>query len=401
MSDGTAITGLESQNHGGTGPFPPQYQPRFVVLGAHVSTDTDYQRMRFAIDAQYLLPQVWAHTEREASVSRPDVAGTIRPLYAEDQWWLEYEAADPRPLRAMIDSIAHATTVLIKLAFNWAVTLTDVRLQLPDDEEWLQVVSARSWESSRDGLPGDTPMALESLTLGRLGTFIDLHDRLDALSDPVANDVNGPIQATMLTNASVAEGIHRRLWDHRKRFELTEGVSLRPVRRAAIAAGTAKFVELSITDEKTAGQALQDGLQFLNEISFKHRVQDLAAEAASICPEIFEAVPDFPDKLTKARNELAHQLLDPDDQPETLSTKVDRWIVLERVTRWMLKIVLLHRTGISKLEIAHALNAHAGAPNGSGYPEYLMTRANNRAIATELGWFGAIEGGSDATTPVS
>lgn len=387
LDDGTVLTGLEAQAKisGGS----PLYEPRFVVVGAAVDSETTYTRTRFAVDAGYWLPAIWAAPEATASIARPTIAGTIRPVIDGDLMWLEYEATEPHTLREMINSVAHATLVMMKMALGETVRLIDVRLQRTgdanEDGTWLRVISARTLDRPRPAVDAKTLLAPESITLDRLAAAIDLYDELDTLADPVATPANGPVQVTFLVQATVAEGVHRRLWPKRKRFTVPPGASLRLVRKAAVKAGADQFVSQGITDEGTATNLLQNALGHLDDVSFKTRVMEMAAEASGVSPSIFEAIPDFPDKVVTARNELAHHSVR-EGETEPLSRKIDRWHAVGTVTTWMLKILLLRRMGVSKYEIDYGLNADPQYPTTTGYDKFMYARATVEDIAVDLGW---------------
>lgn len=378
LSNEVRLTGLAAQNHGGHGDVlggMADYRIRFLLVGDLVTDDTVYRTMRFQVAPSSGLPHIWAHPD-SCDIDHPGIEGTLSALVDNTGHWLIYTPRQPLKLREMLDNIAAATLVLLGIAFDRKLTLARVEVQTLDQDNWIHVVSEHAWEKHTQLRPGAL-LAPESITLPRIAAFLELHNKLDGLTDPIATPVQGPIQVTLLANAAIVEGVHRRLWPKRKRFTLPQNTSLKTVRNKAKEAGVQSFVDQGICDEATADASLTVALANINDISFVDRVGDVVNEVAAIVPEIFESVPDFDARLVAARNELAHQLPPASGQNETLDAKIDRWAVLSWVTPWMLRVLILHRAGVTDLEIHHRLNA---------YRPFELFRANTRMVATELGW---------------
>lgn len=378
LSNEVQVTGLAAQNHGGDGDAlggMPDYRIRFLLVGGLVEDDTVYRTLRFQVAPSYWLPQVWAHPD-SCDIDQPGIEGSLSAVVNDTGQWLVYTALHPLTLREMLDNIAAASLVFFGIAFDRKLTLARVEVQTQDQDDWIHVVSEHAWEQPTQ-LRLDALLAPESVTVPRIAAFLELHNKLDGLTEPIATPVRGPIQVTLLANAAIVEGVHRRLWPERKRFTLPLNTSLKKVRREARAAGVRSFVDQEICDEPTATKTLNDALGFIDDISFVDRVRDIVNEVGAIVPEIFESVLDFDDRLVAARNELAHQLLPDPDKNESLSDKIDRWAALNWVTPWMLRVLFLHRAGVTAMEIDHGLK---------GYRPFEFFQANTRQVATELGW---------------
>lgn len=300
-----------------------------------------------------------------------------------------YRADAPVRLRQATDSVANACLLFLDVALDREFRLRDVQLEFED--EWVPAISPRLWQAPELINP-DTLMPPETITVERLATFIDLHNRLDALTDPIAHPLEkGAIQARLLVNSSVVEGVHRRLWPERKRFALQPNTSIKTVRRAAKDAGVDSFVSQGITDSATAEKCLNDALQHLNEISFTDRVRDIAEEVGTALPEVFESIPNYADRLVGARNELAHHLLTDEEKGETLTEKIDRWAALDYATPWAMRALILLRSGVTPWEIACSFLGDEILPSDAehryaGYQRFQLCRENIRQIARELGW---------------
>ena len=88
-----------------------------------------------------------------------------------------------------------------------------------------------------------------------------------------------------------------------------------------------------------------NAVSHFDDVDYVQRVTDVVTKVCAVIPEIAESVADLPECLTKARNELAHQL-PLDEEKEPLEVRYLRWLVVANITPWLLRGLLLLEAGI-------------------------------------------------------
>jgi len=112
-----------------------------------------------------------------------------------------------------------------------------------------------------------------------------------------------------------------------------------------------------------------------DDVDYSQRVADVVVEVCAAVPEIAASVADLPARMTRARNDLAHQLVYDGNEP--LGDRTLRWLVVTQITLWLLRGLLLLRTGV-KSDVLRV-----------GYLEsnrFEFHQANIAHIVDELGW---------------
>jgi hypothetical protein len=184
-----------------------------------------------------------------------------------------------------------------------------------------------------------------ALGIEHFATWIGVSADLDGLAAVVANPPSGvAIQAEALTMASVAEGLHRRLFTGTKRFQSLGRAQRRTVRNDAINAGVKAFEKAAYPDLEEARKALSDALGHLTDVSYLSRLEELEQEAVAVTPEVTAGFPDYTwAPLVVTRNLLAHQL---DTDERGMLEKIDAMTLVAWSLPWVLRIVLLRRAGL-------------------------------------------------------
>jgi hypothetical protein len=135
--------------------------------------------------------------------------------------------------------------------------------------------------------------------------------------------------------------------------------------------GREPLTEADLAEHKTA---MNEALAFVNEMTFRARMADLAGVAQRAAPSIVLAFADWPKAVKDARNILAHQ--GTQSESESLDQFYDPLIALGYSIKWVLRTVLLIEAGIDaptiqgayelssnyNLSIANAKNLLAGSP---------------------------------------
>jgi hypothetical protein len=131
-------------------------------------------------------------------------------------------------------------------------------------------------------------LTTDDLTLDRVAKWLPLHETLDDLDWAVAEPPTGPIQTSLLARASVAEGVHRRLLPESRRFDLSKG-ALKNIREELRDRGTELFRQHGIDDKTRTDKCISDALNYMNDISFRDRVDEMVAAVNNVAPIVLAA----------------------------------------------------------------------------------------------------------------
>jgi hypothetical protein len=193
---------------------------------------------------------------------------------------------------------------------------------------------------------------------------------LDGLDAAVADGKFGDIlELRALVLGTIAEGLHRRLFDEEVRFHGLGKASRKKVRNAGKEAISVTINEFGF---ETKAEDFDDLVAGLNDITLKDRFVALASYAADAVPTVIEGFEDWPGLASKVRNYLAHWLLEA-DVAEVPS--IDQRLLVFMSLPWVLRTVLLHRAGID-----HIIMRDGYVENGE-FPIYL---ANVRSTIARI-----------------
>jgi len=127
-------------------------------------------------------------------------------------------------------------------------------------------------------------------------------------------------------------------------------------------------------DPQQIDVAVTKAVSLIDDVDFLQRATDVVTKVCAVIPEIAESVADLPECLTKARNEMAHQL-PLDEEKEPIEVRYLRWSVVASVTPWILRGLLLLEAGIDP-SVLH--DRHLA------YGQFLSFRANVAQFVREL-----------------
>jgi hypothetical protein len=119
-----------------------------------------------------------------------------------------------------------------------------------------------------------------------------------------------------------------------------------------------------------------DAVSRVEDVDYVQRAEVVVAEACGAVPVISEYVANLPERLAKARNDFAHQLPQ-DETKEPFARRVLRWLVVARITPWLLRVLLLLRAGIEPQVVRKGCLACG---------RFGLFRANTAQLVSELGW---------------
>jgi hypothetical protein len=373
LEEGVQVSLLEARGrtHPDKGAPRQRYEAQYMVEGAHVTREQTYRNVRLRLS----LPASWRHVAAGQSVRLAD-GSVLSVVEDESQRWLDYRSAEPLRLRSMASKIVAGCQVLASLAFKEHdeddVTVLATQLQIDDGDPWLRVVSRNLYANIPDEF--SPLLTTDELTLDRVAKWLPLHETLDDLDWAVAEPPTGPIQTSLLARASVAEGVHRRLFPESRRFDLTKG-ALKNIREELRDRGTELFRQHGIDDKTRTDKCISDALNYMNDISFRDRVDEMVAVVNNVAPIVLAAIPDSSRQLVRARNDLAHY--GESHNTESFEAKIDRWTVFYLAIPWMLRVILLERAGVEPETLRNALDESMA---------FAYYRATIKSIVDDLGW---------------
>jgi hypothetical protein len=139
--------------------------------------------------------------------------------------------------------------------------------------------------------------------------------------------------------------------------------------------GTELFRQHGIDDKTRTDKCISDALNYMNDISFRDRVDEMVAVVNNVAPIVLAAIPDSSRQLVRARNDLAHY--GESHNTESFEAKIDRWTVFYLAIPWMLRVILLERAGVEPETLRNALDESMA---------FAYYRATIKSIVDDLGW---------------
>lgn len=345
LDSGRKITLVDAM---GTAKFVHQsFLVRYVLDGAHLDGHNQrFSAVRFQLDD----PGWWTKLDSGVT-SEAGPLGSFSVSREDRLVWFVFEFNKSVTLRECDSSIILPTRTLANLAtmLNFELGPTQLRVDR-EGSPWVTVLS-KSRASEPVVFSGSRPPEIlltpaKVLTIERFAQWIKASADMDGLPSVVANPpTNVSIETKALTMASVAEGLHRRLFQEAKRFQTITKAERKIARNAAVTAGVAAFQQAGYSDLKEVRDALTNALGHVTDVTYRSRLEDLNQEAASVVPEITVSFqdPTWAELVVKTRNLLAHQL---EDEERTMLQKIDAMTLVAWSLPWVLRIVLLLRAGI-------------------------------------------------------
>lgn len=324
----------------------PRYRQEFrtvrhVILNEHVDDQTRYHSCRFRVTGP-----IW-YTQNRSEANTSD-GGNLVVTHEGDSCLFEFIPAEPMTIKDLHELVLSPTRTLASVVTANQAGTNDFHVRSVAGSPWRQVFEED--ESS----PRGTRELLDSthLTAARFARWIDFRKRSGALDAAAVDSSHGTtIQTEVLTLAAVAEGLHRRLFEKRKRVPALSKGDVKRAKEAAREAaigrlqglGRGERQPLTAADINEFNDAMGQAFSFLNEVTFSTRMADLVGMAQSAIPDIVDEFADWPNAVKYARNILAHQGTQPPG--ETLDQFHDLLIALGYSIAWVLRTVLLVEAG--------------------------------------------------------
>jgi hypothetical protein len=335
-----------------------------AVVGGHVR-DRDHQFTGFRVRLRNV--EAWRQSLQQAQWTTPVPLAdggsiTIEELPASghgdrSDLWLTGRALPPATLRGIEARFVRPLVSLFTLATDRLCSPLAMQVQeeSPDGPWWDLHSAALLADGDNDGLLWDMPRWLlqpPDFGLLQVGLWLDEASLLGPLPAVVTDLAQAPaisLDTQALLLATVAEGLHRRLYPEDRRFdenaEVNAGVAARVQAAGAEAAG------LVHPDAKAAVDGL---LRHVGDPGYPGRLKRLAAVAEVAAPGITGKTPRWKTLVSDIRNEYAHRIgkgfLDDRD--------IDNRLTVVFSLRWLLTVVLLLHSGIDAPVLRARLATH-------------------------------------------
>ena len=368
-----SVTLIDANNHGGAG-LAARYIAPEAIFGAHVSPDELYSAVRFRLDYLFWLRHL---TDGESSVVNDDQSVLCVEASPEGNW-LIYEASKPTTLRQLEIRVVASCQGLAQLALypDEDLVTSETEVRINSDSEWLPVYGP-AFRAKPTDVRFDTLLPSTELTAERFATWIELNDGFDGIAFAVARDLNVAIQAQVEVLTSLVEGFHRRLPYEQDLVPKTtnkQKQALQRVRGAAVEAA-ANQAETEGLDRELVSKLVDRALGHIGEKSYLERAEEIIAEVRAVIPEISEAVASCPSE-SEIRD--THSLINcRRTRRSPLDERVNRWIVVSKVTPWLLRALLLLKVGVDPV-LLHRKYLE--------FNRFAFYRANTERRVRELGW---------------
>jgi ApeA N-terminal domain 1 len=311
LNDGRQVSLIEAQGGADPNSFVGRhYRQRFRARHAVMDEHVDGAAQRYAGFKFYLTGSSW--WRRPDEEAQTDDGSHLRLTWEEDSRSFEFCPASPLTFREVDSAALSPITTLASLVTNNPADVGDLHVRLADDGQWRKVYAPEE-PIGRTSHPLLNTM---HLTADRFAKWIDLRKRTRGLDAAAIAELEGvAIQTEVLALAAVAEGLHRKLFDDKKRVPALEQNDVRQARRAArkVALDSVRDADRSGRPALTGAdlaefkQAINDAFSFLNEPTFRSRMTDLIEDAQSSIPNIAVNFRDWPAAVKHARDTLAHE----------------------------------------------------------------------------------------------
>ncbi len=380
LDDGTPVT-LEdaftvARKHTGAGQDRQSLQARTALLGGHVSgRDEVYTQIRLQLrhlDAWAAPPgfslevdpnQGWATLAFRGSGPQPvSLAGggwldleqvptiefsDVRGGHIGRVLWLRAVDLPPMTSDDLDRRFVTPLATLLTLATDTDCPPVAVELATGSDQPWLRVHHSGLRAAAEEVRPPDKQLLpLAGLGLDRVATWLNAVEKLRPLPPVVAAAAaksGGRLETPLLELATVAEGLHQRLFPDSRRLS---GEQAQVAREA---------IGIAVDDlDENVRAAVEGTLKYLEDPSFPQRLAQLADCAAVAMPGVTGRTNRWTQCVTDVRNKYAHR--PPYGFLET--PRVFEELAVQQSLRWLLTGLLLLQTGLPPDELAAQVEDH-------------------------------------------
>lgn len=337
-------------------PFGQQFRTTRVVFGRHVvGPDQRYVSARFRIgDSSW-----WRHLTADGGYARLHLesGACIAVRNDSDHVWFEYTTPSARTLSSLESRVFYSVEVLAKLAYDQPVALTELEVKQDLADEWLPVWSMRASDNDGPVQRYNTLLVADDLRLTHIGRWLNKADVLMPLPPVLAmwrtQSTNMSIQTRLLVLSVVAEGLHDRVFETRRRFPTVAKSTLRRIRRRLSRAASFEVDTLGVERSEELSKSVSDALSDLDNMTYAERIKDIGQRAERSVPGVVGiSVERWASTVKECRNGLAHMS---SRYADLTREQLDAYIVSEMSLSWALRIILLQEAGIQEdvLQLRH------------------------------------------------
>ena len=323
--DGTPLTVLEAHESRRSGHLLVQehQEQQFVgiqvVVGVLTESEQGFPGFRLLVQGSA------RRLSMQKQASGGATADATIVLSDDGSVWLEWQSSKPRSVRMWERTVSKPTLTLLELAEGCPVEV--VAAQVGDGERWFPVLAK---SHALDGPPPVQATLLQTgdLTIENVVAWVDAAERLGPLAPVVVDAMRNKttLETQVLTLASVAEGVHRRLHPNEVRM---------PVETAHAIADAAVLAATGVDPD--AADAVTGLLGHLDDLGYRQRLAGLAKDVSTVADEVTGRTSKWKALVYDARNDFAHRLV----SGWLTNDDIDRYICVALSLRWLLRIRLL------------------------------------------------------------
>ena len=172
--------------------------------------------------------------------------------------------------------------MLARLALDRSLVIRTTEVRIGPDDAW-HGLHGRAYRAAAKGF--DAPLIpQQELTIERFANWIALNDKLDGLARAVCEPVKGAVQAQILVDTSLVEGLHRRLPYQQCQFPEASTAALNRVKQAARRSASGKAKEEKTIDPDRVHGSVKNAVAHFDDVDYRTRAQDLVDEVAPLFP---------------------------------------------------------------------------------------------------------------------
>jgi hypothetical protein len=301
----------------------------------------------------------------ELRAARTECGATVRPYevlrrswpkstggHITRECWLMVE--DFGELNYADISIRYLTSITSALNLCIGVASPVTAIQLKSEGQWCEIWHSNIKEAPNGGIGyHDVLLSLPVVGIDVIANFIDISTLTGPVAPVVADADSGLRRATLETQVleltTVAEGLHRSLFDNEQRFTQAEADRLRQLVATALA----------FEPERDA-QIVRGFLRHLEEPNYKTRLRGLSSMAEELLPGVTGRTSRWVRVTDRARNSFAHRT-----QGFLTETTIDEYYAVSQSLRWVLAAVFLVQCDANTEECANRI------AENSRYRQYL------------------------------
>ena len=309
----------------GAGQDRPTHEPRYIIGGAHLPPDAEFDRVRI----WYASTEAWSlGVDAGESI---DLTGGGRLTVVDDGGvrWLEVVGVALRSYLDLDKAFATPLQSLLTIASGGPSARLETQVANSETDTWLPVLSSGEEAPWQPVKPQRVLLRLRSLGLAGVARWLDGAARFNPIPPMVAAAVANEdvqLERETLMLATVAEGLHAELYPDSQKMTKDEAAQIRAVAVDAVA-----------SVDPDAQHYVRSLLGNLVAPSFKTRLLELAKAAEDVAPGITGRSSHWAKAVDDVRNRYAHL----SDLGFLMTERINLLIGVNLSLKWVLVALLL------------------------------------------------------------